>query len=75
VSFGELGGTTAGVETSTKLASKDAVDDEVDGRIGSDQQITDVVIVEVHLTHTHRQAQTHILNDYVYPPLPFAGSG
>jgi len=55
--FSELRPTTAGVEASTKLTSKDAVDDEVDGRIGRHQQIADVVVVEVHLG-TYTRAHT-----------------
>jgi len=54
VAFGEPRRTAAGVQASTKLTPKDAVDDEVDGRIRRYEQVADVIVVEIHLQrHTH----------------------
>ena len=50
-----LGGTAVGVEAAAELTSKHAVDDKVDGRVGGDQQITDVVVVEIHLIERYTQ--------------------
>jgi len=49
LSSGVLGWAAVGVETAAKLTSKNTVDDEVDGRVGRDQQVTDVIVVEIYL--------------------------
>jgi len=58
VSLGMLGRATTGIESEAKLSPKHAVNNEIDRRIGRHEQVTDVVVVEVHLQHTDRHRPT-----------------